>query len=64
MPYDPSGSGMWFEWRTGADGRRFRDFTHDRNGKPQVDDRFELDAAGNPVQVRHKISGTGDALDS
>jgi hypothetical protein len=37
------GSGLWFEWRLGADGRRFRDFTYDEHGNVQVDPAFASD---------------------
>lgn len=40
MPYDPSGSGMWFEWRQAEDGSRYRDWSLDRDGNPQVDPAF------------------------
>jgi hypothetical protein len=34
LPYDPLGSGQWFEWREGPDGP-YRDWTHDEHGNPQ-----------------------------
>lgn len=65
MPYDPNGSGLWFVWRRDGRGRSYRDFRFDEGGEPQCDDRFEFDKAGNPIQVRGKISGAGGAkLDS
>jgi hypothetical protein len=56
MPIDPA-SGLYFSWFVGPDGKPHRDFTHDASGKPQVDDRFDVDDDGNFIQVRDKPSG-------
>ncbi len=42
MPYDLTGR-MWFVWKRDAAGRRFRDFTYDRDGLVQIDPIFQTD---------------------
>jgi hypothetical protein len=49
MPQDPI-SGMWFGVVRDADGRLVRDWTYDRNGLVQVDERWKTgDFIAGPV---------------